>query len=168
MTATLNSPIAAALIAQCQHPRAESLFTVLSLLGISSQLPKLASDLELYDLLKRGLPNTVIRALMKHTGFTFQELSTALAITEQTLKRRCLTANRRGRLSSAQSAAIWQLAVVFMRTQRVMGTPENAKIWLCSEARSMRYRKPIELLALAPGVEFVSTTLQRIQHGVYF
>ena len=168
MAALHNLPTAAALIAQCQHPRAESLFAVLSLLGIPSQLPKLASDLEVYDLLKRGLPNTVIRALMKQTGFTLQELSTALGITVQTLKRRSQTANRRGQLSSVQSVAAWQLAVVFMRTQRVMGTPENAKTWLCSEARSMRYRKPIELLALWPGVEFVSTTLQRIQHGVYF
>jgi putative toxin-antitoxin system antitoxin component (TIGR02293 family) len=155
------------LIAQCQHPRAEALFKVTNLLGLSSQLKKLASDIEVYDLLNHGLPNTVIRTLMKNTGFNFHELSIALGITEQTLKRRTDVANRKGRLSATQSVAAWQLAVVFMRTQRVMGSPENAKFLLCSEARSMRYRKPIELIALSPGVEFVSTVLLQLQHGVY-
>lgn len=166
-TSSTKSEKAAVLIVQCQHIRAESLFNIMHLLGIPAQIKKLASDLEVYDLLQKGLPITVLRSLLKKTGFSPKELSIALAITERTLKRLGAETNRNRRLSALQSVAVWQVATVFMRAQAVMGSPENAKVWLCSEARALRYRKPIELLALSPGVEFVSNVLLQLNYGVY-
>lgn len=157
----------AALINQCNHPRRESLFDIMKLIGISAKIKNLDSDIELYSLLRKGLPNKVLRSLTEKTGFNLEELSTALAISRATLQARLLRVSRRDRLSSSQSATVWQLASVFVLAQSVMGSREQARCWLCTEARSLRYQKPIEYLALWPGAEFVSKILRQIDACVY-
>lgn len=143
------------------------LFNIMRLLGISSQLNKVSSDLEIYDFLRRGLPNAVLSSVIKRSGFSLREFAIALGVSQQTLKRLCARESRSRRLSAIQSIAVWKVATVFSRAQHVMGSAENAKIWLCSNARALRYRKPVEFIALGPGIDLVSIILYQLDRGVY-
>ena len=154
-------------MAQCQHPDAQNLFEILSLLGIPGRIKTLASDLEVHDLLQKGLPIKSVRSLVKTTGFSAHELSTAVPITERVLQRFIADVRQTARLSSQESDVLWRFAAVFAKAQKVMGTAHYAKGWLCSEARSLRYRKPIEVLSLSPGAELVLRVLNQLLHGVY-
>jgi putative toxin-antitoxin system antitoxin component (TIGR02293 family) len=163
----LRTPEEISLIAQCHHPRRESLFDILHLLGSSSHIKQLDSNIELYELLNAGFRNRVLRSLIKKTGVGLGELSIALGISQTTLKKRLGRTGSNGRFSANQSAALWQFATVFVLAQHVLGSSDNANYWLCSEARALRYRKPIEFLALAPGAELVIHILQQLHFGVY-
>lgn len=155
------------LIAQCNHIHAKNIVDNLLLLGISTLAKALASDLEVHDLLQEGLPAKVVRSLLKKTGLSSNELSIAVPITEGTLKRLVAENSQSIRLSSQQSDALWKFAAVFVKAQDLMGSAESAKKWLCSNARSLRYRKPIDVLALSPGADLVMRVLNQLQHGVY-
>lgn len=154
-------------LAQCQHPDAQNIFEILSLLSIPGQIKTLASDLEVHDLLQKGLPVKSVRSLVNKTGFSVKELSMAMPIKERALLRLIADTSRTARLSSQESDALWRFAAVFAKAQQVMGTAEYAKGWLCTDARSLRYRKPIDVLSLSPGAELVLRVLNQLLYGVY-
>jgi len=90
-----------------------------------------------------------------------------MPITARTLQRVIVNKNRSARLTPQQSDALCRFAEVFAKAQQMMGSAEYAKEWLCTDARSLRYRKPIDVLRLSPGLELVLRVLNQIHHGVY-
>lgn len=63
--------------------------------------------------------------------------------------------------------AISPLDSVRALAQAVFGNEQAADEWLHSEALGLEFRKPIDLIGTASGVEAVTILLLRMMHGVY-
>ncbi len=139
----------------------------LALLGMPSLRQTLRSDLDVHDWLMRGLPVRCLHSLLKKSTFSESEFAGAVAISPQRV-RRLLAVQSGGRLSPAESLAIWQFARVFDSALATMGSTAQAKDWLQHAApRGTNYRHPVEFVALAPGAEYLLNLLGRLRHGVF-
>ena len=157
----------AELIAQCDPVDAQHIVSITLLLGIPTVSKGLGSDIEVHDLLQKGLPAKVLRSLLNKTGLNSKELSTAVSIPDNFLQEMVVKTNRNARLPSLQSDALWKFASIFVNAKEVFGSTELAKEWLCSKAPSLQYRKPIGMLSLSLGADLVMRVLNQLDHGVY-
>ncbi|WP_417240558.1 antitoxin Xre/MbcA/ParS toxin-binding domain-containing protein [Celeribacter halophilus] len=70
-------------------------------------------------------------------------------------------------LSIEQSNRIWRFAKILGRAIDVLGSKEEAEMWMNQPAFGLENRKPIDLLASAPGAEAVQDYLTRVEYGIY-
>ena len=70
-------------------------------------------------------------------------------------------------LSQEQSGRTWKFAEILSRATDVLGSQEEAELWLERPAIGLDQRRPIELLATPAGVELVEDHLTRLEYGVY-
>ena len=135
-----------------------------TLLGGKSVLKKRPrSMLDWIDVVREGLPATVIDSLSNAIDLSQAELGRAVGIPERTLARR----KREGVLSSEESTKILRLARVVGRATEVFEGKEAAMAWLKSGNASLGGAAPLSLLDTDIGVETVLDTLGRIEHGVF-
>ena len=135
-----------------------------SLLGGKAALKKTPrSMLDWIDVVRNGLPASVIDSLSKAIELSQAELGRAVGIPERTLARR----KREGVLSSDESTRILRLARVVSRASEVFEGREAAMAWLKTSNASLGGAAPLSLLDTDIGVETVLDTLGRIEHGVF-
>lgn len=141
---------------------------VVDLLGGSRVLGRPPrTPLDAHDLLVKGLPN-------KALGHLFSTLVVLqwTAYLEQTMGMSLRTYQRRKEvpaelLSQEQSGRAWKFAEILAKATDVLGSQEEAELWLERPAIGLDQRRPIELLATPAGVELVEDHLTRLEYGVY-
>lgn len=141
---------------------------VTDLLGGVAVLGKaLADPLDTHERLLRGLPNEALTHLVDTLGVIRKSASveTAIGISLRTFQRR--KDNHTSTLSPEQSGRTWKFAEVLARATELLGSQEEAELWLERPATGLNQRRPIELLATPAGVELVEDYLLRLEYGVY-
>jgi putative toxin-antitoxin system antitoxin component (TIGR02293 family) len=132
----------------------------LSLMGLS---PGPGADA--VELVRTGLPTTVIEGLAGSLGISQRQLLAASAIAPATLTRR-RTAG--GRLTPAESDRVYRIAGCLADAVRLFeGDLSTARGWLMEPARALGGATPFEYLATEVGAGEVRRLIGRLEHGVY-
>lgn len=135
--------------------------------GRRTLLRTINSRLDAHDLLRDGLPGHALDHLIAEVAL-FRMLSRESV--EQAIGHLPRGQEHGGAmpaLSLEQGGRTWKFAEVLSRTIDVLGSREEAEIWLGSPATALDQRKPIDLLSTPAGVEAVEEHLTRLEYGVY-
>lgn len=151
----------------CRHEESEIIVEILDLLGKVSLAKKIASDLNVYDLLRQGLPSLTIRSLLRNTGFSIKELSVGISMSESRLKRLMVDPAHARALSAMESGIIWQFSEMYVRTVNGVGSNIYAREWLFSERKAFGYRRPIDLVSLPIGAAILRRFFGQMANGVF-
>ncbi|MDQ6433712.1 DUF2384 domain-containing protein [Mesorhizobium sp. LHD-90] len=141
---------------------------VMDLLGGDEVLDEApATELDVHDLLLRGLPSRALNSLLDRLIVLprNKSLEQAVGISLRTYQRRSEQPDRP--LSQEQSGRTWKFAEILALATDVFGSQEEAERWMERPAMALDQRRPIDLLATPAGVGLVETLLKRIDYGVY-
>lgn len=147
----------------------EDIARTFNLLGGEKTIQKpVRNGLEAHDLLMVGLPASALFFLTSQvlSLATTDILDKAIGISVRTLQRRKKQAGD-SVLSVEQSNRVWKFAEVLGRATDILGSKEDAEVWMNTPAIGLDRRKPIDLLATAVGLEAVEAYLTRMEYGVY-
>ena len=120
------------------------------------------SDLDLDDAIRSGLPVKAVESVVKAGALRASELH-ALVIPRRTLAHR---KHRVGRLSREQSDRLARVVRVVASAEEAIGDGAKAARWLRKPNRTLRGRRPLDLLASDVGARLVEQELGRIEHGL--
>ena len=120
------------------------------------------SDLDLDDAIRSGLPVEAVESVVKTGALRAPELH-ALVIPRRTLAHR---KRRGGRLSSEQSDRLARVVRVVTSAEGALGDGAKAARWLRKPNRTLRGRRPLDLLDSDAGARLVEQELGRIEHGL--
>lgn len=124
--------------------------------------------LDAHDVLVKGLPAASLLHLVREVDLLDHEdvLMKAIGVSLRTLQRR--KADDKSRLLSVeQGNRTWRFAEILGHAIEVLGTREEAELWMNRPAIGLSNRKPVDLLATSAGVEAVEEYLTRLEYGVY-
>lgn len=121
------------------------------------------SVLEWIALVRQGISAGAVDAVVRVMGIGQSELSRALDIPERTLARR----KKEGVLSADESGKMVRLAQVIERAVEVFEDERGAMSWLKSPNAALGGNSPLSLLDTELGSVAVTSTLGRIEHGVF-
>jgi putative toxin-antitoxin system antitoxin component (TIGR02293 family) len=126
-----------------------------------------STELDVHDLLLRGLPSRALSSLLDSLIVLGknQSLEQAVGISLRTYQRRSEQPDRP--LSQEQSGRTWKFAEILALATNVFGSQEEAERWMERPAMALDQRRPIDLLATPAGIGLVETLLKRIDYGVY-
>lgn len=116
------------------------------------------------DVLRRGLPPTVVSRLALLFGSPRGVIETLVGIPKSTANRRARAAKP---LSLEHSDRAYRLASAFERAADVLGSGESAQRWFKEPNRTLDGATPLALLDTQPGTDRVMRVLAQIEHGVY-
>jgi len=122
------------------------------------------SQLDLADLITRGLPRKAAQAVRSRLNLTEREFARSLGVSPKTLQRQAKAAV--GRLNPAQGDRLYRLARMIAFAEAVLEDPERAHRWLQEPQRGLGNRRPIDLLQSEAGAREVEDLLGRIEYGV--
>lgn len=122
------------------------------------------SDFEFIEIIRNGLPASVIECVVKSSSVSEETIYKSLRIAKRTAARRKATDSR---LKSLESELIYRFSKVLVTASEILGSKDHARAWLLSENRGLGGCRPIDLLDTGIGFEDVMDTLQRIEYGVY-
>jgi putative toxin-antitoxin system antitoxin component (TIGR02293 family) len=127
----------------------------------------LRNPLDAHDMLLDGLPGTALRHLIDNLSILRKpaSLEKAVGMSLRTFQRRRDAPLKP--LSQEQSARTWKFAEILAKATAVLGSQEEAELWLERPAIGLDQRRPLDLLATPAGVELVEDLLERLEHGVY-
>src|SRR5271163_862957 len=130
------------------------------LLGGSQILgSQIKSELEAHELLNRGLPRAALSSLVGKIHFiTSDEASEALGMSLRTLQRHKNTPAEP--LDVQQSGRTWKFAEILAKATHVLGSQDEAELWLKSPAIGLDRKRPIDLLTTPAGVKLVEDYLE--------
>lgn len=147
---------------------AKALARVARLLGGARVLRRpLRSALDAHEMIVRGLPAKSLTHLIDSLVVIRRtaSLEKAVGMSLRTFQRRQDAPGRP--LSAEQSGRTWKFAEILATATEVLGSQEEAELWLERPATGLDGRRPLDLLATPAGVELVEEFLHRIEHGVY-
>ena len=121
------------------------------------------SDLDLMAAIQRGLPTGAVEEVLRSGLFEPGEVY-ELVVARRTLAHR---KEKRQPLSPEQSDRLARVVRVADRAEEALGNREKAARWLRKPNRSLRRKRPIDLLENDIGARMVERALGRIEHGVY-
>lgn len=126
------------------------------------------SRIEAHDVLEHGLPVGALNTLVQRFPFLLGSgnmMERAIGISVRTYQRRRDTAEKP--LSPEQSSRAWKFAEIVARASEVLGSEDEAVVWMTKPAMGLDQRRPIDLIGTAAGLELVEDHLSRIEYGVY-
>ncbi len=123
------------------------------------------SQLELAELIERGLPRDAARRLGQRLRLTEQELAASLGVSTKTLQRQAKREDTR--LDAAQGDRLYRLARIVAFAEDVFEDAERAHRWLREPQRGLGSYVPLRLLRTEAGAREVEDLLGRIEYGVY-
>lgn len=135
---------------------------ILSVLGGSRVLGKVATPLEMDDKIRDGLPVHALMAFKKRTGLSSQEVASVLHVSTKTLARAVAA---EGRISPAASNQLYRAARIVALTETVLEDREQAREWLHRPQPGLAGRRPLDLLSTDAGAREVENLLNRIEYG---
>jgi putative toxin-antitoxin system antitoxin component (TIGR02293 family) len=129
--------------------------------------PVVGSSLDAHLAILKGFSNRALTHLVGNVAVMQQvdvmERVVGISLrTVQRLKKKGATKP----LSQEQSGGIWKFAEVLARATRVLGSQEEAEVWLSRMVIGLCQRRPIDLLATTAGVEIVEDQHERLEYGV--
>lgn len=119
------------------------------------------SELDMFDILKRGLPVKSLSAIESRGIVSSAELRNF--IPSRTMARR----KSQGRFTSEESDLLARLGRIYEFAVEVFGKKAKAGKWLRTPNRALRNYRPLDLLATDYGARIVESILGRIQHGIF-
>jgi putative toxin-antitoxin system antitoxin component (TIGR02293 family) len=126
----------------------------------------LLSDLEVHEVLLKGMSGKVLTYVVRHAKILDRgDLLKVAGVSFRTVQRLEATSNKL--LSSEQSGRVWKFAEILAKAIDVFGTREEAERWLATPAIALDQRRPVDLLASPVGIEMVEQLLGRLKFGVY-
>lgn len=141
---------------------------VVDLLGGSRVLRHRLNDpFDAHEMILQGMPGAALMHLVGHLGNLPKSASfeKAVGMSLRTIQRRKEAPSQR--LNQEQSGRTWKFAEILAKATSVLGSQEEAELWLQRPAMGLDQRRPIDLLATPAGVEIVQDFLGRLEYGVY-
>jgi putative toxin-antitoxin system antitoxin component (TIGR02293 family) len=137
------------------------------LLGGSKILgSQIKSELDAHELLHRGLPRAAVSKLVDNLHLIqVDEATEAMGMSVRTLQRHKNMPV--APLSVEQSGRTWKFAEILAKATRVLGSQDEAELWLKSPAIGLDRKRPIDLLTTPAGVKLVEDYLERLEYDVY-
>jgi putative toxin-antitoxin system antitoxin component (TIGR02293 family) len=114
-----------------------------------------------------GIPGAAFLYLVDHLS-TLQKspsFERAVGMSLRTMQRRKDSPLKR--LSPEQSGRTWKFAEILARTTRMLGSQEEAELWLARPQMGLDGRRPIDLMATPAGIQMLETFICRLEYGVY-
>ncbi|CAL67637.1 type II RES/Xre toxin-antitoxin system antitoxin [Christiangramia forsetii] len=136
---------------------------IVSVLGGSSQVGYIQSDIDLIKITRKGLPVSVVVSISNILGISMEKMSNLLHISHRTIQRK----HDDELLSVYSTEQILEIAEVISRGIEVLGTLGTFTKWVHREIRALDNKKPIDYLDTGFGIQMVKDLLGRIEHGVY-
>jgi len=124
---------------------------------------KVGNPMAMVAAVREGLPYRSLEAVMQTLGLSRQEVSEVLSLPPRTLARR----KQQRRLQAGESDRLYRLARVGARAVDVLGSAQDAVVWLRQTNRALGGAAPLELLETDAGVEQVDEILGRIEYGMF-
>jgi putative toxin-antitoxin system antitoxin component (TIGR02293 family) len=121
----------------------------------------LASERDLREAIREGLPPAVVQELMRVSGLTLKELACALDLSPRSLQRH----RRTGRLASYESDRLYRLARIVALANEYLGDRERAIRWLKHPNRALGGLAPVAAIDTELGARQVENILGRIAYG---
>ena len=121
----------------------------------------LSNDRELREAIREGFRPAVVEQLMRTSGLTLKELTSALDLSPRSLQRR----RRSGRLARYESDRLYRLARIVALADAFLGDRQRAMRWLKHRNRALGDIAPIEAIDTEPGARQVENILGRIAYG---
>lgn len=136
----------------------------IALLGLSQpdSLLDAPNDLDVVEMIRKGLSKKSLDHLMNHFDVTATEMAKMLHTSDRTMRR----FTDASVLNPDHSERLIELAKVFAHGLEVFGSAPRLRKWFGSEVRSLGGRRPLDLLDTSLGISMVNDTLGRIEHGV--
>ena len=132
---------------------------------ILKQVP--ADELELHELLLRGLPGKALQHVIGNLiALKIDEfVERALGMSLRTFQRHKAAPEKP--LNPEHSGRLWKLAEILVGAMDLLGSQEDAERWLQLPAMGLNRHRPIDLLATPAGVDVLETFMNRLRYGVY-
>lgn len=108
-------------------------------------------------------PFELSESVRKRLGATSEQMAEYIGVTFRTYQRRA----QKGKLEDAESAKVEMLDSLLDLGKRVLGSEEEARLWLTSPILSLGSERPIDLLYTVKGYERVKNKLHQIEYGTY-
>ena len=121
------------------------------------------SQLDLADLILKGMPRRAAEALRRRMHSSEQEFAQSLGISAKTLQRSV----SKPRLTPAQGDRLYRLARIVAMAEDVLEDEEQAYRWLREPHRGLGGRVALDLISTEAGAREVEDLLGRIEHGVF-
>jgi putative toxin-antitoxin system antitoxin component (TIGR02293 family) len=115
------------------------------------------------DLIRDGFPVSSFAAVSKYTSVPQERLS--FVINPRTLQRRI--AKPDPRLDVGESDRLFRVARIYALAERVLGSVDDARVWMNTPNRSLDNARPFDLLATEAEARDVEDALGRIADGVF-
>lgn len=126
---------------------------------------RVRTPIEMAELIKSGIPQSVAQHLRERLNLTERELAEGLGVSAKTLQR--LARRRAGRLTPAQGDRLYRLARLVALAEEVFEDRDRAHSWLRQPQRGLGGRVPLELMHTEAGAREVEDLLGRIEYGVF-
>lgn len=108
-------------------------------------------------------PFELSESVRKRLDATGEQMAEYIGVTYRTYQRRA----KKGMLEDAESAKVEMLDSLLGLGSRVLGSEEEARLWLTSPILSLGSDRPIDLLDTVKGYERVKNKLLQIEYGTY-
>lgn len=108
-------------------------------------------------------PFELSESVRKRLDATNEQMAEYIGVTFRTYQRRA----KKGTLEDAESAKVEMLDSLLDLGSRVLGSEEEARMWLTSPILSLGSARPIDLLETVKGYERVKNKLLQIEYGTY-
>lgn len=122
---------------------------------------RLSSDRDMREAIREGFPPAVVEELMRASGLTLKELTSALDLSPRSLQRR----RRSGKLARYESDRLYRLARIVAIANEYLGGHERATRWLKHPNRALGGLAPVAAIDTELGARQVENILGRIAYG---
>ena len=137
---------------------------IVSVLGGTTQVGHVVnSDIDLIEIVRKGLPKSVVVTISSILGISMEKMSNLIHISHRTIQRK----ENHELLNVYSTEQILEIAQVISRGIEVMGTIDSFVSWLHKDIRSLNYKKPLDFLDTSFGTRLIKDILGRIEHGVH-
>lgn len=125
---------------------------------------KATTLIELGDAVETGFKTTTLERLSKRLGLTLSEMLKLIGLSASSYHEHV----RAGRpIRSTLSGQLYQLACVTEAAEAYFEDPAEAHTWLKTPRATFGGRSPLQFALLPGGPGYVTTILDRLEHGVY-
>lgn len=136
----------------------------LKILGGEKVLRQSVRDqMEMIDLINRGIPKKALMNLVKYLGMPIHQVVELLPLSKRTIERYTPTQ----RFNSVVSEYILQLAELAAHGDYIFDTKEQFRQWLELPNQALGNKSPFSIMNTMLGTDMVIDILGRIEYGVY-
>jgi putative toxin-antitoxin system antitoxin component (TIGR02293 family) len=118
---------------------------------------------ELRDAVRRGLPFSAFVALTKQLEISPHHFTAVFGIPPRTVARR----KEKRHLSPQESDRLYRVARAVSQAVEVLGSIDQARVWLKTPIRALGCEMPLDLLDTEIGTRQVEEVLLRLNYGIF-